>query len=821
MVLSIVSKRLFRSSGALLLSVVFSIVCASEKIYLNIHPQSLSGALLDFSYQSRIQLVMPGYITEGLYSTGLIGEFTAAEALIKLLKDTGLEYKFISANTVSVMTGPKLAALAKTRRIKQGKKHSYYEIEQIVVTAEGREEEIQDVSVSVAALNGEDLEKRGVMNADELQVFVPGLTIVTAQAGDTDFTIRGIGSNNDDITTDPGIGVFIDGVYIPRPAPANLAVFDLDRVEVLKGPQGTLFGRNTPGGAIKYITRKPSSDFEARYLLDIGDQGRFNNTVTLNGELVEHLYGQLGVAAFRRDGIMENKVGGSQSNGNNIDVDAGRISLRFLPVNWIDILFTADNQNIENDGVFYSLGPADGFRFDGITGVLPRSDPVRSANITFAGGENLDVGGQMVRADIQMDAFKVSYILGHREHDLDGSYDSDQSSSDMLREGMMENSESDTLEVRMVSEREGPLSLKGRVDWTAGLYFLKEKAGAVKHIDAERLGYGINSWQQNVENISAAFYGQLSYVLTEQLRFMVGARHNVDSKEFNLVADTSSPVVANPFLQESFLYSNEQRWSQSTPRLALTYRFAADSIVYSSYTIGYKPGGFEGMPTSLSDAPDNPFYPESSRSYEVGMKSKLFANRVKFNLTGFSMDYRNFQVYDRQRFGNPVVFNAPRVAIKGLELELEARPSLNLQVALGVSFLDNYFKQFEYMQNGIIINKRGDPIPRVPARTVNLSVVYAFPETQHGLYSLRTDLIYSDKSFDLGGSLAWPSYKVGNLWLDFAPPNGRWEAGLWVRNLTNEVYFRGTAYGMSSASNAYARKLEPPKLYGASVKYFW
>lgn len=816
------SNKRLETSICFLLLFFLNVAEAIDQIQFDIQPQSLSAALLDFSYQSKIQLVMPGYIAEGFYSGGLRGDYVPSDALAVLLKGTGLEYKFISLRTVSIQSGTKVSMHAQTKqRLKeQSKQIKYYGIEQVVVTADGREEEIQDVSISIAALNGEDLEKRGITNADELQVFVPGLTIAAAQAGDTDFTIRGIGASNDDITTDPGVGVFIDGIYIPRPAPANLAIFDLDRVEVYKGPQGTLFGRNTPGGAIKYITRKPSSDFEARYLVDIGNRGRFNNTLTLNGELANNVFGQLGIAAYRRDGMMQN-LAGNHFEGNNVDIDAGRLSLRILPSEQVEILFTVDDQNIENESVLYSLGPEDGFQFDPSTPILPRSDPVRSANISFPGGENLDVGGQMIRANIQMDAFKVSYILGHRQHELEGVYDVDQSTVDLLREGLFESSESDTFEVRMVSERGGPLSLAGKIDWTAGLYFLKEEARAEKVFASAGLGYGFNVWQQAVENISAAFYGQLSFALTEKFRFMVGARHNVDSKEFNLIANASHPGVDNPFLKESFRYTSDQRWNQSTPRLVLTYRFTPDSIVYSSYTRGYKPGGSQGTPVSFNDALNSPFLPEESHSHEVGLKSKLFNNRVKFNLTGFSIDYRDFQVDSHERLGNSVILNAPRVAITGLELEMEARPSLSLQVSLGVSFLDNKFKEFELIHNGDLVDKRSDPVPRVPSQTVNLSVVYVFPETQSGLYALRADLIYSDKAFDLDRSLAWPSYKTGNIWLDFTPHSGHWEAGLWIRNLTNEVYFRGAAYGITAANNAYARKLEPPKLYGMSVKYFW
>ena len=811
-----------RCFAVLLIAFMVSLEClvyAADSVDFDIPPQSLSSALLDFSYQSKVQLIMPGRIAEGYFTAGLSGKYDIENALGLLIENTNLEYEFVSSLTVTIRAVAS-KQVSNSRKQKKIKKQYYYGLEQMLVTTEGREDEAQNLSVSILAINGEDLEKRGVTNADELQVFVPGLTIDSAQAGSTDFTIRGVGASNDDLTTDPGVVVYIDDIYIPRQGPANLAVYDLERVEVLRGPQGTLSGRNTPGGAIKYITRKPTPDFEARYLVDIGNLGRLNNTLTVNGELTERVYGQFAFAAFQRDGIMENRAVG-QEDGNDIDNISARFSLRAVPNDDVELLITADTQNVDQANTLYSLGPNDGFRLDDSTPALERSTPERSSITSFSGGEYIDISGFMARANVLTDAFKVSYIFGYRQHNMDNHYDLDQQAQDLIREGLIERSQMKTGEVKIVSDRGGPMSLGGQLDWSIGLFYLREIGRAEKSFRTDGLGFGYNMWRQSIENVSAAIYGQATYSLTRQLRVTAGMRYSSDAKNFNLNASTNFPDPANPLLVESFQFQDKKRWSKGSPHFALSYHASENTLFYGSFSRGYKPGGFEGTPISFDEAIEGQFNREKSHNYEVGIKSKLFNNRVKFNLMGFVIDYDNFQVSGFERLGNPIILNAEKVDIRGVELEMEARPTINLHIGLGVSFLDSEFKKFTVMNEGIAEDKSGNPIPDSPGSTVNLSGIYTFKETRRGVISLRGDVIYSDQAKDEHLNISWPSYKVFNLWFDFVPHGGRWELGLWVRNLTNEIYYRGSLPGITAAISANARKLEPPKQYGTSFKFFW
>ncbi len=779
----------------------------------NIKRQALSTALLDFSYQCNVQVVLPGYLAEGLLAKAVAGKLTPAKALDVLLTGSNLQYEFIGTTTVTITRKPVQKQVSGRRRVGQ------FAVEQLLVTAADEKPPLQDVSISFASLNGEDLESRGVTKADELQQFVPGLTVESAQLGSTEFSIRGVGFSNDDLSTQPGVGVFIDDIYIPRQGPANMALYEIDRVQVLRGPQAILYGRNATGGALVYRTKKPSADFEARYLIDVGDQGRFNNTLALNGPLAYGITGQFAVASFQRDPIMNNR-NPSEPQGNNTDSLSARAAIRIAKDDQVEWLFSMDTENTDQLGVLYSIGPGEPFQFAPGLPSVPASNPLRSADVSFTGRERLRLNGIMARANISAANYDASYILGYRKHKLFGAYDLDQTRAELVNKRFSEQSSLSSFEARFSSPEKKGRPRNGDVSWLTGVYLLNEDADTVKEFFAPGLNAGDNTWQQDLANTHYALYAQGRYALTDSVQLIGGVRYLAEFKDFELLAQSDAATAGNPYIQENFGIERRRDWRRLVPRIGVHYEYNPDVSMYVSVGAGYKPGGYPGTPGTQANA-INSFKHERAESLELGLRSVLFANRIKVHLAAFFADYQGLQVFGTDAFGNNLTANAEKTDINGFELEAQARLGTNLKLSMGLSFVAAEFDDFILSIDGQPLDKSGDQVPRVPDGTLNLSAVYFFPETKYGAFSMRTDAIYSEEAVDIRSEPAWSSYKTVNLWFDFIAYSGIWEVGAWVRNITDEVYFQATSPGITAAGTAFARKLQPPRLYGVSFKYHW
>jgi iron complex outermembrane receptor protein len=788
----------------------------SSPIDFSIKRQPLGNALLDYSYQSNTQVVMPGMLAEGRLANAVNGPYTREQALDQLLANSGLEYTFSGEGTVTI----RRAARSEKKASRRERRFQDWGLEQMLVTApEEGSETLRDITVSMSALDGEDLESRGVTKADELQQFVPGLTVESAQMGNTGFSIRGAGISNDDLSTRSGVGVFVDDVYIPRTGPANMALYELDRVDVLRGPQSVLYGRNATGGALVYVTRKPSPDFEARYLSDWGTRGTFNNILTLNGELADSVYGQAAFASFDRDPIMDNP-GHDPPDGNDVESRAARLTLRATPSNEIEWLVSADGERSHQRAVLYSLGPSGPFQFNEQTPPVPASDPVRTAAVDSAGPERLDTAGVMSRLNVKTDTLWSSYIVAHRSHRLDGRYDLDQTPRPLVTKQFDENSDLVSLEARWRSaplEGDRPV---GHLDWQAGLQLLQENAEVVKTFEAEGVGAGTNRWRQALWEDSYSAYVQLGYAVTRRWRLTGGARYTADFRRFDLSGRSSQPSAENPYIEAPFAAEHANDWRRVTPRLGAHFQYTPDTAFYASLSSGYKPGGHAGTAANRDEA-DRRFAHERVTGVEAGVRSSWLENRLKFNTAAFSNRYEDMQVTGTDRAGKSFVVNAERAEIQGVELEIQTRPMPALNIRTGLSLVDARFKRFTRERDGGRVDKADDRVPGVPDATFNFSAVYLFPDLSQGTWSIRADAIYSEEAENINNEPAWPAYRVYNLWLDYLAHSGRWELALWVRNLRDEVYFQSTSPGITGGRSAFARRLAPPRTAGLSWKYFW
>lgn len=715
-------------------------------------------------------------------------------------------------------------------------------LEEVLVTAERREENIQVVPVSVTAITGDMIDAMGIRNTEDLQKYIPNLTIRSPQIGQNNFVIRGIGAANDDVSSDSGVGVYVDDIYMARTSSSNLALYDLERIEVLRGPQGTLYGRNTAGGSINVITTKPSDIFESRVGLDVGSEGILNAKAYVSGPLVEgKLFAKASFASFNRDGIMVNLYDGVK--GNKIDTLTGRVGLTYVASDRVEFLFTYDQERTRPGPNLKSLGPEDGFENLGTlpSGPQPASDPVRSANVNNSAAEKFDTSGVMARMNVDFDATTLSVIGGYRESETFYNEDFDRTPDDNLNEVHFEDANWGSLEVRLSSNPDGSLSADGRLNWTAGLYYFGEDSDKTLDFNSTTLPFilcnfvfppfvcegtppgtftSIN-YVQDIKTTAYAAFGQATYDLTDQFSLTAGLRYTNEEKDFVALGYVDGPLQPpfNPILEENIDCEGNKDFSNLSGKLALDYAFSDNGIVYASFSQGYRSGGFNGQAPNNEEACGG-FDEETANSFEVGMKADWADHRIRTNVSLFYTDYSDLQVtIIPTPGGTPTTTNAADSKITGAEIEFQALLTDNFSLHGNAAFLDATYQDFETYEQGELVDKSGDRIAEVPDMTWNLGFLYQYPFSSGAQLSFRGDYYWEDETKIAEVSL--PQWSTTDFILSYRPPSNNWMLSAWLRNAFDELYWTTAGVSWTADINAVPRLLEAPRTYGISFEYYF
>jgi len=714
-------------------------------------------------------------------------------------------------------------------------------LEEVIVTAERRQESVQEIPMSVTAITADTISAMGYRTSQDLQNIVPGLTIRSPQIGQNNFVIRGIGEANDDVSSDSGVGVFVDDIYMARTSAANLTLYDLERVEVLRGPQGTLYGRNTAGGSINIITSKPGDEFEGKFGLDVGSEGLINAKAFLSGPLIEgKLFAKASIASFNRDGIMTNLYDGVE--GNEIDTITGRVGLRYLAGDRVEFLFTIDSEKTRPGPNLKSLGPEDGFENIGTlpSGPQPASDPVRSANVNNSTGEKFDTTGGMARMNVDFDAATLSLIGGYREEQTFYNEDFDATPDDNLNEVHDEDGSWGSLELRLSSNAGGSLSADGRLNWTGGLYYFTEDTDKTLDFESTTLPFILCNFVfppfacagvppgtfsavryfQQIETDAYAVFGQATYDLSDRFSLTAGLRYTSEEKDFTALGYVDGPMQPpfNPILEEDIDCKGNKDFSNTSGKLALDFKFTDNVLVYGTFSQGYRSGGFNGQAPNNEEACGG-FDEETANNYEMGLKADWADNRVRTNLSVFYTDYSDLQVtVIPQPGGTPTTTNAADSEITGAEIEFEALVTANFSLHGNAAFLDATYKEFVTFEQGELVDKSGDRIAEVPDTTWNLGFLYNFPLNSGAQLSLRGDYIWESETKVIGVLL--PQWESANFSLAYQPPSSNWMLSAWVRNAFDELYWTATGVADTADINAVPRLLEAPRTYGISFEYF-
>jgi iron complex outermembrane recepter protein len=692
-------------------------------------------------------------------------------------------------------------------------------LEAVVVTARRRAESIQSTPISMTAFNSEALAQRQVTNIADVAKFTANVqfdsvTPIGGASNAASIYIRGIGQNEYTLTIDPGVGLYVDGVYMSRSLGSVLDTLDLERVEVLRGPQGSLFGKNTIGGAISLTTRKPGDVFAASLEGTTGAYGRHD--VRASADLPVNARLHLGVSGSyqARDGYVTSLEDRSKyGNKNSL---SGRFMAVYDPVDMLTLTLAADGTRIreETNGlVLLSVNPSALFPKINNTVIYPGTCSVPGSVTCYDSrwltgddytnfntgprGSDIDVAGTSLTADWRAGATTLKLITAYRNVRTHFDRDADHAPV-VITETVTDITQHQLSQEFQLSGR----SFADRLTWVCGAFYMKEKGD-----DANFAFIPGGSFQSGgrVDNDSYAVFGQASYPIYGPLSVSIGARQSWDNKRFlpdqkiltmlpaaaalyPLNRVTGLPLQPGDPLLPSVQVA--RRFSQFTPSATVEYHFNDDVFAYASYSKGFKSGGFTQR-VFPPDKATGSFDPETAKAHEIGLKATFLDHHVRWNNALFYTDYDNIQVTAIVPGGfAPQFQNAGRARIEGIESELTAAPRQGIEVDAGVGYIDAHYTRLTSAATATGLNLR-DSLIDTPRWTTNLGVRVDLHEFAHGVLYSRLDWAFQSAMYR--DAVNTPlcrtaAHHVVNPSVNFESPDTGWSGSVGVSNAADSHY---------------------------------
>lgn len=681
----------------------------------------------------------------------------------------------------------------------------------VIVTARRREETLQDVPVSVTAYSAEQLSKQGIPDVTALAFSLPNTTLKASRATNSTLTafIRGVGQQDPLAGFESGVGIYLDDIYLARPQGAVADIYDVERIEVLRGPQGTLYGRNTIGGAVKYVTRRLAPKTDVRLKTTVGNYGQLDGVVTASTPISENARVGASLAKFTRDGFGTNLTTGK---GNyDKDVTAARVSAEFTPTTSLFIRLSGDATQDDSN-------PRNGHRLiPGRTSGAPILGNVYDtrANLTRALGHEQEVKAHGVSALVEWDianglAFKS--VTAARKDKSYAPIDFDSLAVvDFEVPALYENKQ---------FSQEFQLTYTGdKVQGVAGVYYID--ANAFNIFDTILAGAVPTSTftRGDIDTRAWAVFADANYKVSDALNVSLGGRYTVDKREASILRQiylgaAGTPGLGNPnavlFRTDTNFTSGEleREDKKFTPKVGVAYKATEDQNVYASWARGFKGGGFDPrmnvVGTRLSLAAARAGYsPETIDTFELGLKSSYNGGRFLTNIAVFNSDYEDVQIpgsvaVDTNGDGRDdsfagVTTNAGKARIKGFELEANARVTDNFTLSGMYSYIDAKYTRFIVAG----VNQAANRVfQNTPENSANLRGAYDVPMPlmgANGRLTLSANVAYKDDTyqFETPSLLDQEAYTVWDASVVWTSANNKIRAGLHGRNLGNERYKTG------------------------------
>jgi len=681
---------------------------------------------------------------------------------------------------------------------------------EIIVTARRRQESLLNVPIAVTAYTGEQLENQGAIDITDISATTPNVNLEVSRGSNTTLTafIRGVGQQDPVGGFEAGVGIYLDDVYLNRPQAAVLDIYDVERIEVLRGPQGTLYGRNTIGGAIKYVTRRLPSTPALSIRGTLGTYDQADLVVTGSTPVSENHVVRIGgaVARLSRGGFGDNLTTGEENY--NKDIWAGRLSLE---VNNDDNVFVRLSGDLTQD----NSNPRGGHRL--IPGLVSGA-PVLSDVYDSQGGLNdptqdVRAWGGSLYAEFRPGAdWTLRSITAYRRDRTATPIDFDALPAVDVDVPSIYRNHQTSQELQVLYNHGGFNAL-------IGAYYLDAFAETI--FDVRLPGTVTALTFGDVGTETAAIFGDFTYDFSPQFSVSVGGRYTWDQRTSDINRGVyiggGSPFFGGPgtlILTQSD-FTGSATFKEFTPRASVSFRPNDDNMIYASYARGFKGGGFDprGVSTACLNASGGPcneqelfdfmsFEPETVDSYELGWHSQLFDRRLRFSLAAFYADYNNVQIpgsvgttLNGQQTFIGITTNAAKARFEGVEFEgnaLLARSfgsegdSLNFSWSLG--YLNADYKDYVDSRGINVADERR--IQNTPAWTLSGTLAYGTP-VAGGMLNASSTVSYrsSSQQFELRTpGLDQPGFALWDANLVWRSDSGRWEIGLHGRNLTNKRY---------------------------------
>ncbi len=699
-------------------------------------------------------------------------------------------------------------------------------LDDVKVTARRTEESAQDIPVAVTSFSREELADAQAENLDSLKGAVPNMNLVQGRgsASSANIYIRGIGQPDALQTFDPGVGVYVDGVYLSRIQGALMSLHDVERIEVLRGPQGTLYGKNTIGGAVNVITRRPDGESAGEIQLLAGDYGKLATSVYFKGAISDRTSASISALHGLDNGFVTDRVTGQHFN------DRDNTSLRFLlnsqindRLSWDFSLDYTEQENALSLGRSESALIALDFA-DLTTPVLLSLPPTGEYDFrgrsSFNNDENqelLHVGASFtLNYDIN-DQWQFKSITAHRDLESDSFIDIDATEFELGDVFVGVDQQQFSQEFQFLFDNAAGFNA------VIGAYYLQEDVPSHQEAYADDfLRFGgvpldfLRTIDDDLETTSYALFAQGNWALNDRWGITAGIRYSKDDKDYRRTTSTFSTL--GPFLEGTFAFEDSDSWDSVTPMLSVDYQVSDSSMIYASVSKGFKSGGFNGRANSDSDV--SSFKPETVWTYEVGGKSQFLDNRLRLNYAVFTSDYEDFQARVAEDISSFPVINAAELDISGAELELTWLLSASTSVYSSVGYLNSEYKTFfDFRQPDL---DRSDDIPPFsPDWTFRIGMNHAVyldggAVLRFGVNGNYTDDMYL--SVDNQEALTQDDYWVFNAYAVYDFANPAWSLTVGGKNLGDEVY-KVDAQEFSSVGNIQTAYYGDPSTWYAALNY--
>ena len=672
--------------------------------------------------------------------------------------------------------------------------------ERTVVTAtkEGATDTAQ-VPLAISALDGDDLTRAQAASVEDVAGLAPGLTF-SQNTGFAQITIRGIGTTAIFAGTDPSSSMYVDGVYLGRPAMMLANFLDVERVEVLRGPQGTLYGRNAVGGAVNIITRTPTNVFDSQASVSGGNLNAWQATLRVSGPLkhdrvlASAVFMKGAKAGFVKDLTYPDRPLGEE----DVTAARGKVHVLFSPR--LDLLVSADSANEDSVPLIYAkvLGVKPGFTVDNPADL----HEVRTSRVSMPRtGRNLQRGASARFTARLANAVVLSNLLAYRKLEYDTFTDTDITELDLTEVRIDERQHQWSNELTLTQQR-------ARTSWLAGVFLFDERDRQPTWIafPAQRAE---NRLDPRVDAASRALFGQGTVDLTSRWSLIGGLRYTRESKSIVNRAQSFSLDTGQALGPPAYDYDDRIVHAAWTPKAAVQFKAATNALAYASATRGFKSGGFN----LTSPAAGRGFAPETAWSYELGWKQSVKNGLARLNISAFHTSYANLQVQTTISPGVVDISNAAEATIRGIEAEPVIQLHSSLQAGGHAAWLDaRYDRYIAVGVGGVVGDVSGRRLTNAPLWSGRTWLQWQ--RTMAMKLLLRADVRWQSTVFFTpfnDGLQRQPAYGLIDVTAELGPWQGPWTVSIFARNLTNKDYITGS---FSSPPPAIGGRPGEPRRFG-------